>query len=241
MLDFVLTVKILICYVAVSQGSLTADYCSRFVGSMIACPPGEECSIVVACNGGPLPSETALMFEPLGVSFLPRVNDPGYDISAFQQVAREIPCDMLVCLGESVYFHRAGWLKKIADAWMTHGPGMYGLFSSYLVRAHLNTTGFVVQPELLQQYPQVRTHAERYEMEHGVHSLWRHVQSLGRPVKFVTWDGCYDSFQWRSPRDILWRGTQQNLLAFCSHTDRYRGADPVQQKKWAQWIDAPFR
>lgn len=235
-------VKIVVAYIAVSQGVLTADYCARFVGTYLAAPPGIAHQTIIVANGGPLPKETALLFDSIpDCHFLPRPNDPGYDISAFQQVAAEIPCDMLVCLGESVYFHRHGWLKKMAEAWETFGPGMYGFFSSYLVRAHLNTTGFVIAPEHLTAYPKVTNHAERYEFEHGQNCLWKKVQAKGNPAKFVTWDGAWDPFQWRVPRNILWKGTQENLLAFCSHTDRYRAADLKTRMAWERWINGPFR
>jgi hypothetical protein len=233
--------RILVAYIAVSQGVLTADYCARWIGSFLSCPPGEDCSIVVACNGGPLPFETAMMFEPLNAKFLPRVNDGGYDLSAYHEIAETMPCDLLVCQGESVYYHRPGWLRKIVEAWTTYGAGMYGMFSSYLVRPHLNTTGFAITPTLLRDYPKPRDHEERYEEEHGVHSLWKHVQSLGLPTKLVTWDGCYDPPQWREPKNILWKGQQSNLLAFCSHSDRYNGADPATRKRWSAWADGNFK
>jgi len=229
----------LICYVAVSQGSLTNDYASRFVGSWLACPPGAECSLVVACNGGPLPLETALLFDPLNAKFFPRVNDAGWDMAAYWDVAATFPCDALLCCGESVYWHRDGWLKKLVQAWETFGPGIYGPFASFLVRPHLNTTCFFCDPKFITQYPKPRNHNDRYEMEHGAHSLWRHIQSLRRPTKLVTWDGCWDPFQWRLPRDILWRGTQLNCLAFCSHTDRFRAGDKRTQARWARWVDGP--
>lgn len=232
--------KILVAYIAVSQGALTANYASRFVGSYLVCPPGIEHSTIVACNGGPLPRDIALMFEPLEASFLPRINDPGWDISAYQDIAKRIPCDLLVCLGESVYFHNPGWLKRIADAWNMNGPGMYGFFSSNIVRGHLNTTAFACDPSLLLQYPTPRNHAERYEFEHGSHSFWRSVQSWNRPVNLVTFDGVWSPLVWRVPRDILWKGTQTNCLAFCSHTDHYFAADPETQKRWSAWIDQPF-
>lgn len=240
MLDFAVKVKIVIAYVAVSQGPITADYCSRFVGSYLACDPGDEHQVVVACNGGPLPRDVALLFDPIKCSFFPRVNDPGWDISAFQDVATQIPCDLLVCFGESVYFHRPGWLRKMVEAWLMFGPGMYGFFSSYLVRPHLNTTAFVCEPKLLRAYPRPHNHTDRYEFEHGEHCFWKYVQSLARPVKLVTWDGAWDPFQWRTPRNILWRGTQGNCLVFCSHTDHYFAADQVTKNRWGRWVDQPM-
>jgi hypothetical protein len=117
MLDLAIIVKAVVVYVAVSQGSLTYEYCSRFAGSWLANPPGVECTLVVAANGGPLPLETALLFDPIGATFMPRVNDASFDIGAYMDAAVNIPCDMLCCLGESVYFHREGWLSRMAEAW----------------------------------------------------------------------------------------------------------------------------
>lgn len=233
--------KILLAYIAVSQGRITVDYAARFVGSYIACPPGIEHETVIVCNGGPLSRDVALLFDLIPCSFLPRVNDPGWDISGYQDVAKQFSCEMLVCFGESVYFHRAGWLKKLADAWTKHGPGMYGLFSSFLVRAHLNTTAFVCFPDHLRRYPRATSHADRYRFEHGEHAFWKFVKSTKSPVKLVTWDGVYDPFQWRLPQNILWRGTQSNCLAYCSHTDHYFGADAQTRLRWEQWINQPFK
>jgi len=60
---------------------------------------------------------------------------------------------MALFLGESVYFHREGWLKRLADAWAKFGPGMYGPFGSNLLRPHLQTTAFCTSPALLQRCP----------------------------------------------------------------------------------------
>lgn len=233
--------RICLVYVAVSQGVLTADYCARFVGSYLVNPPGIDHQTVIAANGGPLPKETALLFDLLPCSFLPRVNDPSWDIGAFMDVAAKVPCDMLVCLGESLYFHRPGWLAKIAEAWAKHGPGMYGLFSSHLVRAHLNTTGFACAPSDLLEYPRPTDRISRYDFEHGEHSFWRHVHAKGKPAALVTWDGVWFPPHWRVPGNILWRGSQENCLAYCCHNDRYRAADADTKKRWARWADWPFR
>lgn len=233
--------KVLVAYIAVSKGPITADYCARFVGTYLAHPPEFEHDLLIVGNGGPLPRGVAPVFDVVKAKFLPRTNDPGWDISAYQQVARLFPCDMLVCLGESVYFHRQGWLRRFVEAWLMTGPGMYGFFSSNLVRAHLNTTAFVTDPKLLMEYPRVRNHAERYDFEHGDHAFWRFVQNKRRPTKLVTWDGSWDPMLWRVPRNILWRGTQGNCLAFCSHTDRYFAADAQTKRKWEAWIDQPFK
>ncbi len=233
--------KILLAYVAVAGGNLTADYCARFVGSYLTCPPEVEHETVVCCNGGPLDLETAMMFQPMPVKFFPRQNDDSWDIGAYQDVATKFKCDMLVCCGETIFFHKPGWLQRYVDAWDKLGPGMYGTFSSNLVRPHLNTTGFAVDPKFLLGYPRPRNRKERYDMEHGTNSLWQRIESLRFPVRCVTWDGIWDSKRWRQPDNILWKGDQSNLLMYCSHTDRYFGADEETRKGWERNANGGLR
>lgn len=204
-------------------------------------PPGLECELVVACQAGPLPSEVGIMFEPLKAKFYPRQNDPGWDISAYQEIAQKVPCDAMCCFGQSVYFHREGWLRRLEYAWNKFGPGMYGIWSSNLVRPHMNTTGFAVDPKLLLGHSTPRNRAERYAFEHGLRSFWRTANAFGRPTKLVTFDGIYDPMQWRQPKDILWRGDQSNCLAFCNHTQRWSEATPKNKIAWSRAADQPFR
>lgn len=231
--------KIVIGYVAVTNGPHTADLISRFVGSYLVCPPGLPHELIVLCNGGPLPMEQGLMLDAIGARFMPRVNDPGWDISAFQDLAKSTDADILVCFGESVYFHRPNWLNHIVHAWNQHGEGMYGFFSSHLLRPHLNTTAFATAPKFLRQYAAVKSHPARYEFEHGENSFWRALHAWGVPVRLVTWDGSWQAGQWRYPKNILWRGTQENCLVFCNHTDRYSAASVQVKANWARGADNP--
>lgn len=232
---------IVVAYIAVTGGPLTHDYCSRFVGSFLANPPGIDCQVLVICNGGALPLETKLLFLPVNALFLERPNDPAWDIGGYMDAAQGCTADFMFCAGETVYFHREGWLARMAEAWQRFGNGMYGSFSSNLVRTHLNTTGFACDPRSLLTYPRPRNRADRYEFEHGTNALWRRLHKLGKPVKLVTWNGFWQPEHWRLPMNIMWRGDQSNCLAFCSHTDRYRAATPLTQQRWASWADGPFR
>lgn len=192
---------------------------------------------MVACNGGPLPLETALMFSPLQCQFLPRPNDEGWDIAAFQSVAHKFPCDMLVCLGESVYFHKPNWLVPIVEAWKKFGPGFYGFFSSFLVRPHLNTTAFACDPRFLNGYPRVSDHYHRYQFEHGKDSMWSRFAKFGRPVKLVTWESTYDQPQWRYGKNIMWHGDQSDCLVYCNHVDRWASANAETKSRWTKGAD----
>ena len=230
--------KILICYVAVSQGKITRDLAAKFAGTYLLAKPAIEHEIVIACNGGPLPLGVGLVFEGTGAKFFPRANDDGWDLSAYYDVAIKFPCDMLICMGESCYFVRPAWLDRLVYAWMCYGPGLYGTFTSFLVRPHINTTGFAVDPNLLLTYPRPRDKKERYAFEHGQNSFWRHVQKIGRPTKLVTWDGIYDPPEWRRPPNILCRGDQSNCLFRCSHTDRYAACSRDKRLSWERHADA---
>lgn len=225
--------RVIIAYIAVSQGPRTGEFCARFVGSWQRYPPQYPCELIVCANGGPLPYDVGRLFDPLGAKMYPRTNDPGWDISAFCDVARNFDCDMLVCFGESIFFHRAGWLERIVESWTKHGPGMYGLFSSNNTTQHLNTSGFAVDPKLLKAWPVVRTKPDRYKFEHHpTQSFWRHVQRLGKPVKLVTWDGEWGPSEWRAPANIMWKRDQSNCLVFCAHTERYAEARDETKRLW---------
>ncbi len=193
--------------------------------------------LVVACNGGPLSREQGLLFEPLKALFFPKVNDASWDIGAYIDCAMKFPCDAMCCCGESIRFHRAGWLKRYEEAFNQFGPGMYGTFSSNLVRPHLNTTGFAISPKFLLSSPRPQNKKDRYSWEHGEASIWKRVSQLGFPTKLVTWDSIYDPRDWRKPKNGLWCGDQSDCLMWCSHTTRFFEADPATRIRWQQGAD----
>lgn len=237
--------SITLCYIAVSRGVKTYDYAARFVGSFLEHPPGVDVHVVVACNGGALDIETGCLFAPLTSAALSctlydRVNDEGKDLSAYQDVASKCRSEIFVAMGESVHFHRSNWLVPMVNAWAMNGPGMYGFFSSHLVRPHMNTTAFCCAPQHLLEYPRIRKKEQRYEAEHGKGSLWKMLQARHVPTAFVTWDGIWPPGTWRYPENIMWRGTQENLLIWCNHVDRWFAANPETRMKWSFGADATF-
>ena len=234
------SVRVLICYVSVTQGIKTLDFASRFAATYLQYPPGHPHKLLVVCNGGPPSTEVGVVFRPFEAAFYPRENDPGWDVSAFVDVARRYgeDYDLMVCLGESVYFHRPDWLARMVQVAERYPNGMYGFFSSHVVRPHLNTTAFAVWPRWLTDYPrQVRSRDERYHFEHGEFSFWRHVHAKAGPVKLVTWDGEWSPGQWRLPQNILWRGDQSNCLIWCRHNDAYNDAEESRKLNWSTSID----
>lgn len=236
--------KIVLAYIVVTRGPVAEDYASRFVTTYHEFPPGEEHDTLIIANGGPLSTSLTVLFSDMNARMFPRENDPGWDISAYLDAARG-PCadyDMMLCCGESIYFHRKGWLTRFREVWEKFGPGMYGSLSSNLVRSHLNTTGFCCHPLILDLWKErVVDRASRYAFEHGQNAFWRRVQKRGMPVKLVTWDGVYDPRSWRCPPNIMWRGNQTNCLMWCQHTDRYVAMDSKTKEHWARNADRPFK
>ena len=107
--------KITLVYIAVTHGQKTEEYAARFSASYSEFPPGVPHDTVVVTNGGPLPYSISLLFSALKPKFYPRVNDPGWDISAYIELARGFCKDsqMMLCCGESIYFHQEGMAQEI--------------------------------------------------------------------------------------------------------------------------------
>lgn len=236
-------VRIVLAYITVTGGHRTDIYSARFASSYLAFPPEVEHETLVVCNGGPPSRQIEVILAGLpNLKFYPR-NNSGWDIGAYIDVAQGPgkDADMLLCLGESVYFHRPGWLKPLVQAWTTWGEGMYGVYASNAVRSHMNTTAFATSPGLLSRYPLVvTTNKARYDFEHGPWAFWRILAMNHKPTILVTWDGFWEPHEWRRPQNILWRGDQTNCLMWCNHVENYREATTRVKNNWQRWCDQPF-
>lgn len=233
--------NILVVYVCVSKGRHSKHLAERFIASYHKFRAGFNHNLLVVLNGFSPPESLRAVFTNTPHWCLNRYNT-GWDIGAYQEVAQCIKSDLMVCLGESVYFHRTDWLLRLMEACEIYGKGMYGFLSSYQLAPHLNTTAFACSPELIRSYPiNVLSKGDRYQFEHGAHSLWRRVENDGRPAVFVTWDGVWPRKTWRYPQNILCRGDQTNLLAWCNHTDNYASAPPHMKDRLAKLADGELK
>lgn len=234
--------RICVAYIVVAGGPKTTDFVARFVSTWKQNPPGVQTDVLAICNGGAPNTEQAVMLNAIGAKVFVRSN-VGFDIAGFIEASKGPLRDyeMVLYLGESVHFHRAGWLKRLADVRERFGHGMYGPFSSNVTRGHLQTTAFATSPKLLVEYPlPISDRHSRLEFEHGERAFWRLVNRKF-PVKLVTWDGSYDPQQWRQPQNILWKGDQSNLLFFNNHSQMYDESDPKRKRMWQSSADRPFR
>lgn len=170
----------------------------RFAQTYQQFPPGHDHTLHVIHNGLAHSPADMRPFAALPHQDLIRSN-LGWDIGAFQDAAEQLPCDLLVCLGSPVHFHKPGWLARMADAYVHHGPHLFGCAGYLYPNPHIRTTAFWCPPQLIQSYPHLigSTRESRYGFEHGVNSLTHHVQAAGLETIMVTWQGCYPFSQWR--------------------------------------------
>lgn len=170
----------------------------RFAQTWKAHDPGYPCQLNVIGNGGEVPQLHRASFSGIPNCEFREYGNQGWDIGAYQWAAETIPCDLMVCLGAPVHFHKAGWLDRMVEAFATHGPGLFGIAAYQFPEIHIRTTAFWFSPELLQSYPMVvgSQRASRYAFEHGRDSFTKHVMKSGFPCKMVTWSGEYDVQNW---------------------------------------------
>jgi hypothetical protein len=215
------------------------SYLYRFFTSYCIYQTG-PCRLIVVSNGAPMDFNNAV-YTKLGWEVQTRHSNEGKDIGAFIEVAKQNPGDFLVLFGESTYFHKPMWIERLLESRVKNGPGMYGMLSSNLVRPHLNTTCFACDADLLAHYPEhVVSREQRYDFEHGKYPFWRWVETHGKQVRLVTFDGDYRPVDWRVPPNIFWRGDQSNCLVWCHHTDRFANAQPATRLRWSAGADTRF-
>lgn len=218
--------QVAVIYVYPVVGDHEHDKCAeRFVSSYRLFHPLHEHTLHVVFNGSEPGKVQLSAFD--GIEIVQHQHDDsGWDIGAFQAAARTIGADLAVFCGGRTYFIRAGWLKRMVEAWRSHGDGLYGASASYERDPHIRTTAFWCDPMLVRAYPRrVRTLDHRYAFEAGPLSLTRLAEQIGLACWLVTWDGDYPKRLWRAPDNVFRRGDQSNALAWDNHFDRYADSD----------------
>ena len=191
--------RVAVCYVYPLVNNRTYyPLALRFGQSYKLFPSGYPHELHVLFNGGK-PSEAQV--KPLeGIDYRPHYYDnSGWDIGAFQSAAEEVTCDLLVCLGAPVHFHRSEWLRYMVESYIANGPALYGCWC-YNLPLHVRTTAFWLPPVLLLTYPRQvgSSRSARYDFEHGNNSLTRFILSAGMECLLVTTGGVFPISQWES-------------------------------------------
>lgn len=143
-------------------------------------------------------------------------DNTGWDIGAFQKAARSVPCDLMVFLGSSAYIRVEGWLKRMVEAYQLHGNAQYGATGNRgngPVHPHIRTTGFWMEPDLMNAYPvRVVRPEQRYPFEHGSGCFTDWVTSLGLESWVVSTTGEYLWPDWDLFPNGYHRGDQSTML-----------------------------
>lgn len=200
-----------------NAGEKYTQYALRFIQSYNDNPPAVDHQTIVVLNAATVTTEIECMFSSLrNVTFLER-DGSAMDIGGYQDAALRFPCDIMAFFGSSTYFKGPGWLLRMYQAYLKHGPALYGSMgnrgNSNGVHPHLRTTGFWCAPSVVNEHPnRVTRNDQRYPYEHGPNCLTSWVKSQGLRPYVVTWDSEYLEPQWDEIQNGFHRGDQSALL-----------------------------
>lgn len=192
-----MNVAVVYCYPVVA-GREYFPRAKRFAETYRQFPARAEHTLYLGLNGQVMGPNQLTPFQHLPHQVIHHDNS-GWDIGLYQKAADHIPCDLLVCLGGYTHFHYAGWLEKMIEAYLNHGPALYGCWGMPHPSVHIRTTAFWLPRELLQSYPDFigSDRRGRYAFEHGPKSMTAHVREHGFEVWMVTRNGCFLPAQWK--------------------------------------------
>src|SRR6185369_3353869 len=95
-----------------TAGEKHTQYALRFIQSYNANPPAIDHQTVIVLNAA-----TVTSLERDGSAM---------DIGGYQDAALRFPCDLMCFFGGSTYFKGGGWLLRMLQAYLKHGPALYG-------------------------------------------------------------------------------------------------------------------
>lgn len=181
--------------------------------------PGMEHETIIACNGGEPTEEMKFMFQAAipNCKFMVRGNS-GHDLGAYMQAAKEnSSSDLMVFFGATTYLKGTGWLVRMVQSFVKHGPGLYGTMgnrgdSRVNVWPHIRTTGWWMPPSLFAQYPVEIKTENRYMIEHGPNCITSWIKKKRLPALVVSWGGEYPEPMWDNVPGGFHRDQQQGLL-----------------------------
>ena len=204
--------KVVVVYVYPVFGENHDTCAKRFVESYKQCKAEYPHSLVMISNGGDPTAEQKSIFNVRHKTLIH--DDTGWDIGAYRKAAKEIPCDLMVFFGGTSYLRKCGWLKRMVESYLTHGEALYGAMGCASNCTHIRTTGFWMNPALLNEYPHPTTseRSSRYEFEHGANSLTSWIFGRGLKALMVTWNGEYEWQDWNGIPNGYRNGDQSQLV-----------------------------
>lgn len=199
----------------------------KFVATYREQPAGQEHKLfIVFCNGDPTPEMEAI-YEGLDCAHRP-YNGPGMDVGAQQAASRTTNGEFIVSANSRVFFHRAGWLKRMMECREEHGPGVYAAMASFegcplgqvWPNPHLRTAFYGMDSKLWLEFPHtVNSRDDSFRFESGEWNIANWCEAQGYQARLVTWDGCWERKDWRTPPNLFRRGDQSNCIVWDRHNE----------------------
>lgn len=210
-------------YLDIAHDPSYESHSRRFVETYSQFPAGVDHELVIGIVGAEANAEARSRknFASLKCTFQ---TEPvaGWDITHHQSISKNLDCDFAVFSTSRTYFWRAGWLKRLVEARIQFGEGLYGAVGSYEVSPHLRTCLFGCNPKALRDFPHlVDTRPKAGWFEAG---KWNFTKRFNHRAYMVTWDGIYQQADWRTPPNIFRRGDQSNMLMKDKHSNLYAEA-----------------
>lgn len=222
---------------AAPDPSYYLPYSLRFARTFEEHPAGVDHELIVVSCGKPIGEDQMYLYRNITDRY-ECYEGPGWDLGAYQAIAKTLDSDWVVCLATPVHIKREGWLKRFADVFTEYGDGLYGAMGSYENHPHIRTSSFAFKPEIMRQYPHLIDSREKcFGFECGCdskgnllagHHSWCFTDWMigqGKPVLMVTWDMVWPKDKWRVPPNIFRRGDQSNCLVQDRHNDIYQASD----------------
>ena len=217
----------------------------RFASTIKSFPGGAECDVIVVCING-LPSEfIKTIYYKVFVTY-DSYFGTGMDIGSMQSCSQKLDSDFIVCLSSETVFFRDGWLKRLIDCRSEFGEGIYGASASYqacpyttkIPNPHIRTSCFGMDAYLWREYPyQVESKEDGFKFESGEWNVSSWCEQHGLNSKLVTWDGCWNRNDWRTPPNIFRRGDQSNCLVWDRHHIIYQNASDKEKLETGMMAD----
>ncbi len=176
----------------------------------------------------------------------------GFDIGATQFAAKQLPGNYFtISFSSRCYFHRAGWLKRMALAREGWGRALYCMSATRSPVFHSCSRGYgwdaidfsnyphLIETRSLGPFFEVGNELARYwkwaKPVEGGKPFWDWARSAGMPVKVVTFSGIYEPQQTIGMKNCFRNGDQSDILIWDKHTDLYRDGTPHYKREIENW------
>lgn len=209
----------------------------RFISTYKEFPAGcQHDLIIVFCNGKPTP-EMIEIYEGLTPRNIFYVGQ-GRDIGAQQFAALELEHDFIVCANSRSFFHKAGWLSRLVECRLAHGPGIYSVMASYegcplgqvWPNPHLRTAFYGMDRKLWREFPHtINSREDSFRFESGEWNISNWCLDNEYRALLVSWGGCWEKHEWRLVPNGFRSGDQSNCMVFDRHTTIFFALPPPVQ------------